>query len=171
MSTAPMPAVGVSPITTVLNPSFKGVPDARTLATYLLNALVQIKKEDLPIKIYLTQDVTNRIGNILTALGVKIRTVPVEKMSPPYIFIYTENGDIVVKTADSDGKEVSSFRAPFNKFVEAFEALFTSKKERKAKQKEKPTVVDEAFLGTEDLHKFVEQLNNLIGREGEGTRT
>jgi len=168
MSLAVSTPVGTS-IAAILNPSFKGVPDAKALATYLLNALAQIKKENLPIKIYLTQDVSNKIGNLLTAMGVKIRTIPVEKMEPPYIFIYLEDGDVVIKTVDANGKEVNTFRAPFSKFVEELEAIATSKKEKKtSKQREKPQVVDEIFLGTEDLHKFMERLEKILGKKEEG---
>jgi len=162
--TLPAP-VGAS-IPAILNPSFKGVPDAKALATYLLNALAQIKRENLPIRIYVTQDVSNKIGNLLTAMGVKIRTIPVEKMEPPYIFIYQENGDVVIKTVDANGKEVNTFRAPFSKFVEELEAVATSKKEKKAgKQREKPQVVDEIFLDTEDINKFMERLEKIVGKK------
>jgi len=165
MNLASMPTSVGSSIATILNPSFKGIPDAKALATYLLNALAQIKKENLPIKIYLTQDVSNKIGNLLTAMGVKIRTLPADKMEPPYIFIYTEGSDIVIKTVDSDGKEINSFRAPFTKFVETFETLVVSKKEKKAKQKEKPQVVDEIFVDTRDLQKFMEHVEKIIGKK------
>jgi len=167
MNLASMSIPAGSAITAVLNPSFKGIPDAKALATYLLNALVQIKKENLPVKIYLTQDVSNKIGNLLTSMGIKIRTIPADKMEPPYIFIYAEGSDIVIKTVDTDGKEVNTFRAPFAKFVETFETLVTSKKERKVKQKEKPQVVDEVFVGTEDLHKFMEYVEKIIGKKEE----
>jgi len=170
MSTAPSPPIGTGPnvaLMNVLNPSFKGVPDAKAVAVYLLNALIQIKKEGLPVKIYLTQDVTNKIGNILTSLGIKIRTVSAEKMSPPYIYLFTENGDIVIKTVDPEGKEVASIRAPFNKFIDAFEAAFTSKRDKKAKAKEKPVVVDEIIASDIEPEKFLEHVEKLIKRDSD----
>ena len=163
MRTASIPTGGgsASAILSVLNPSFKGVADAKTLARYLLTALTVIKKQNLPVKIYVTQDITDKLGNILTALGVRFRTIPVDAMSPPYIFLYTENGDIVVKTVDADGKEVATFRAPFAKFVEYFEELFNAKKPKKPK-KEKVQRVDEVYLPSETAETFIEHMKDEI---------
>jgi len=149
-------------IATVLNPSFKGVPDAVSLAKYLLNALYVIKKHDLPIHIYIDHDLTPKIGPILQAMGVKFKTIPVEKMVPPYIFIDSEDGYVVIKSVDSSGKEVSSFRAPLTKFIEAFQEFYLKEKKAAKKEKAKKDVVDEAIVSLPDIEKFISEHKDIF---------
>jgi len=154
-------------IARVLSPSFRGIPDATALAKYLIRTLVFIKKNNLPIKIYLTQDVTAKIGNILTALGVKFKTIPASRMEPPYILLSAEDNYIVIKTVDSSGREIASYKAPLSKFIEAFELLSSSYR-KKSKQKEKssePQLVDEIIVSAESLEKFLERYRDILEEE------
>ena len=156
-----------TPISAVLNPGFKGVVDAKTLARYLLDVLIKISKENLPIKVYATQDITAKIGNILVSLGVKIRTVSAESMSPPYIYLFLEDGDIVVKTVDEGGKEVAVYKVPFTKFVEHFEHLYNLRRGGGGKKSKKEKVVkfvDEYSMTPETAEALIDILkNDLLG--------
>jgi hypothetical protein len=168
MKLAAVSAGGMSSLmSSVLNPNFKGIPDAKALAKYLINAMITIKKNDLPIRIYISQDVSNKIGNLLAALGVKFRTIPADKMQPPYIFLTTEDNYLVIKTVDSNGKEIASYKTPFPKFIEAFEEFFTRYKERRTQRKEKEALppVDEVIVSSESLKKFMEKYRELFGED------
>lgn len=154
-------------VASVLNPGFKGLPDAGAAARFLLNAMLTIKKYDLPVRIYLTKDVSEKIGNILAAMGVKFKLVPVDKMTPPYIFIYQSDTYFVIKTVDEGGREVSEFSVPITKFVEELQSYATRRRSRVKKEKAEGEVNS---LIIED--SFVEHMKKLEKEQGEqGGRT
>lgn len=166
LNTIPGGGVNISVISSILNPNFKGIPDARSLAKYVIRSLIEIKKNNLQIKIYLSQDVTNKIGNILLSMGVKFKTIPVTKMEAPYIFLTVDDNYIVIKTANADGRELATYKAPFSKFVEAIESFFSSYKSKKAKKKENQMKhVDEVIISSDDLKKFLEKYKFIFGED------
>jgi len=115
-------------VASILNPCFKGIVDAGAIAKYLLNTITIIKRYDLPVHIYLTKDVAERIGNILTSMGIRFKLVPVDKMTPPYIYIYSNDQYYAVKTMDENGKNASEFSVLSSKFIEELHTLVTKKK-------------------------------------------
>lgn len=148
-------------VSLVLNPGFKGVPDTQTLAKYLLNALLTISRNKLDVRLYVTKDVSAKIGNLLLSMGVKIRTIPADKMTPPYIMLTSEDGNLLLKTVDQDGKEIASYRVPLAKFVEDLEEYYSRLKEKRTagrKDKQKKGEVDEIILSETELLKYVEDL-------------
>jgi len=150
-------------ISSILNPSFGGAPDAKALAKYLVNATLVIKRNDLPVRIYLTHDVTEKIGDILSAMGVRFKTVPVDRMEPPYIFLTLEDTYLIIKTVDINGKEVRTFRTPFSEFIEALKEYASHRmRKRKREEEEKRTVyIDDEM--TKDLKKFMEWYGKTFG--------
>lgn len=147
-------------VASVINPGFRGIPDAGATVKFLLNAMLTIKKYDLPVRIYLTKDVSEKIGSILSAMGVKFKLVPVDKMSPPYIFIYQSETYFVVKTVDEDGKEVSEFSVPASKFIEELQSYITKRRARAKRGKDEGEV--NSLIIQDDFVDFV--------REGERDR-
>jgi len=140
-------------IASVLNPGFRGIPDAGAVVKYLLNAMSTIKRYDLPVRIYLTKDVAEKIGNILAAMGVRFRLVPVDKMSPPYIYIYAKDQYFVVKTVDENGKDVAEFSVPSSKFIEELQAFITRRREgaKRRKKEEEGEEVEELTIHSDFL--------------------
>lgn len=123
-------------VASIINPGFKGIPDAGATVRFLLNAMLTIKKYDLPIRIYVTKEVSEKIGNILSAMGIKFKLVPVDKMTPPYIFIYQSETYFVVKTVDEGGKEATEFSVPVSKFIEELQGYMTRRRGRSKKEGE-----------------------------------
>lgn len=145
-----------NPATAILSPSFKGVPSAETLARYLLRALAEIKRCGLPVRVYLTQEVTRAVGNLLLLLGVRFKTVPASKMQPPYILLSSEGDYIVVETVDAGGRTLATYRAPFTKFVEALASLITRR--RTGGRERTEHLVDEVIVSQEALERILETL-------------
>ncbi|MEM4787705.1 MAG: hypothetical protein QXV28_06995 [Ignisphaera sp.] len=143
-TTISIPSTGVT-IASILNPGFKGIPDAGAVAKYLLNAMITIKRYDLPIRIYLTKDVAEKIGNILSAMGIRFKLLSIDKMTPPYIYIYAKDQYFVVKTVDENGNEVAEFSVLSTKFIENLQA-FIIKKKRGSKQKKNGEEVEELII-------------------------
>lgn len=159
-----MIAIGTSPgitVASVLNPGFKGIPEAGAAVKYLLNVMSAIRRYDLPIKIYVTKDVSDKIGNILTAMGVRFKLVPADKMTPPYIYIFSNETYFVVKTVDENGKDVAEFSVLASKFIESLQDFISRRRgELKQKKKEKkPDDVNE-LLVHEDFIDFVKKEGN-----------
>ncbi|MEM1693967.1 MAG: hypothetical protein QXE75_05025 [Sulfolobales archaeon] len=168
MSTLSIGSVGVT-VTSILNPGFRGIPNAGAVVKYLLNAMITIKRYDLPVRIYLTKDVSERIGNMLTAMGIKFRLVSVDKMTPPYIYIYARDRYFVIKTVDEGGKDVAEFQVLSTKFIEELQTIITRKREgtRQRKKKENDEI-EELVINSDFLNyiKKIEEFSQTDGREG-----
>ena len=153
-----------SQLLSVLSPQFRGIPDAGALARYLVRALVTIKREGLPVRIYLSQDLVERVGGLLAELGVRFRAVPVSRLEPPYILLDTEGGSVVLRTVDEGGRVVAQHAVPLAKFVEALEALLRRGRGRRGEER----TVSELVIAEEDLQRFLERLESILREEGEG---
>lgn len=147
MSTATLSNNVLPMITQVLNPGFKGVPDSVALTKYFLNSVATIRRYGLPVRIYVTKEVADRIGNILTAIGIKFKLIPAEKMTPPYIFVYQNGSYFVIRTVDEAGRVCNEFTVPINKFVEELQSYVLRKKKTAEKKVEEvhELVMDEDF--------------------------
>ena len=127
----------VSLATTLGLGNIKGSVNGAVLAKSLFNALVQIKRGNLGIHIYLDGETVAKIAQILEAMGVKFALVPVEELEPPYIYVHTIDDKIIVVTTDSDNELVTVAGSEFGDFLIAFIRLFEKKYPKKAEKLEK----------------------------------
>lgn len=126
-----MSSATVSPATivaSILKPVFHGVPDSSAIAKYLVESMVYIARYNLQIKIYITKQAAEFLSNLLTALNISFRTIPVEKIVYPCILISVEGGHFVITTYDSSGHVSSSFTVPIPKFIEELQAIVAKKR-------------------------------------------
>lgn len=171
MSTAHVDVSTSAMLSSLINPAFRGLPDASAVARYLINAMVSIKKYDLPMRIYVTREVTEKIGGILAAMGVRFKLIPTDKMDPPYIFIYQSDTYFVIKTVDEGGREVAEFSVPIAKFVEELQSYLS-----KGRGKPKRSKVEEvnALIIGDEFTEFVKRVGDLHrddkGRGADDTR-
>ena len=143
-------------IHTIIAPRFKGIVDARTIATYFIKTAALIKKSDLPIRIYVAEDLADKIVNLLVALGIKFKTMPASRLEPPYIFLDLVNGDLVLRTVDTNGRVVAEYKVPLTKFISALEELLAnSRRGRDGKR------VKEIVISKEDAKEILEKLNGV----------
>ncbi|MEM1694360.1 MAG: hypothetical protein QXL19_08880 [Ignisphaera sp.] len=155
-------STGIS-IASILNPNFRGVVDAGTIVKYLLNAISIIKRYDLPIRIYLTKDVSERIGNILASMGIRFRLTHIDKMVPPYIYIYNDDQYYIIKTIDENGKNVAEFSVLSNKFIEELHALITKKKKDTKLEEEVEELIIHLDSSTHAKKNEKERINKKRG--------
>lgn len=149
----------------ILKPAFQGIPDGATAAKYLIDTMIAISKYNLPIKIYITKDVAEYIGNLLTALNIRFRSVHASGMQYPCIFISVEGGNFVISTYDENGTLLESFKIPVHKLIEELRAIVLKKKSRKTT----PQVKDEELLEI-TLTKDIQELLSKFEDEKTGER-
>jgi hypothetical protein len=160
--------VGISlRISQLLNPRFGAFPSPRDVAKYFCKVLATIGAEKLPVKIYLDHRVTERIAPILRELGIKFRTVPVERMEPPYIFFFIdeETGRLVVETCDPDLKK-RSFVTRFDLFLDELTLLLTEARKKKAEERERKKELPRIeVLKDMSPKEFLELMKDILGEE------
>lgn len=120
-------------VASILKPVFHGVPDGSAVARYLVESMIYIAKYNLQIKIYITKQAAEFLSNLLTALNISFKTIPVSKMVYPCILISVEDGYFVVTTYNNDGSVLSVTRVPIPKLIEELQAII-AKRRRLAKK-------------------------------------
>ena len=127
--------LGTGPIMSVLRlGNIKGPVSGTQLARNLFNVLNEIKRSRLPIRIYLTREIVDKIALFLDAMGIRYILKPVEEMEPPYIFIDEVDGKIIVLTANEEGEIVTIVGSMLDSFLDSFINLFKKRYSKKSKK-------------------------------------
>jgi len=154
-------------ISQLLNPRFGTFPSPKDVAKYFCKVLATIAREGLPVKIYLDHRVTEMISPMLKELGVRFRTIPVNRMEPPYLFFFIdeETGRLVVETCDLDLKK-KTFITRFDLFIDELALLLMEvrrkKSEKKKERKELPRI---EILKDMSPKEFLELMKDILEEE------
>ena len=180
MNTGPLPSSGgitssvPSPVSasdtgslSIVFDLFKGhdVMDAESLAERIVYAAYYSKKYGLGLRIYLSEDVANKVSNILLKFGIKIKIVSGEDMETPHILVDREGADVIVTGVDGDGNVVFKVRAPLSKFVDALRAIImktSTKKSKRNKRKRQEETYAEAYIPDSDLEEIEKKIKELM---------
>lgn len=147
---------------------FKGheVMDAETLAERIVYAAYYSKKYGLGLRIYLSEDVANKVANLLLKFGIKIRVVSGENIETPHILVDRDGSDVVVSGVDENGNIVFRVKAPLSKFIDALKAIImknTGRKSKKTQRKKKEETYAEAYIPDSDLEEIEKKIKELLG--------
>jgi len=148
----------------------KGAVDAVKLAGEIFNMLRTIVREKLPINIYLTKEIADKIVPILEAMGVKIKLWPVEKLEPPYVIIQEIDGNVVIITADEDDKLITAVATKLEGFLDAFIKLYDEHLKKIKRRVEERVELDIEVEETEEKTEVSTQetLENIIEKTIQG---
>jgi len=153
----------------LLNPKFGSMPGPKAVARYFAEALSAIAHEGLPIKIYLDHRITVALAPLFKELGVRFRTVPIDKMEPPYILLFLDEdtGRLVVETCDPDLK-TRRFVTRLDLFVDELTATLAQARARKKKEyrQEEETKQEIDLLKDMEPKKLLELLKEILEEEG-----
>jgi hypothetical protein len=167
MSTQPAMGFGVPQIASTLSlNNLKGSVSATDLAKSLFNALREIARSRLPIHIYVSEELANKIKLILEEMGLKVEILPVEKLESPYIYIEEVDDNIIVLTENEEGKIVTVVATKLKGFLEKFIGLFIEHYPEKAKKMVEMEIIEyketskEAEKGYSESH--VENIEDIL---------
>jgi len=167
MSTQPVIGFGVPQIASTLSLNdLKGSVSAADLAKSLFNAIREIARSRLPIHIYVSEELANKIKSILEEMGLKVEILPVEKLEPPYIYIEEVDGKMIVLTVDEENNIVTVVATKLEGFLEEFIKLFKKHYPEKAKKvlKLKEAEYEESGKETEESYSesHVENIEDIL---------
>jgi len=173
VSTTP-PSTGTGPnvslnlrIAGLLNPKFGSMPGPKVVARYFAEVLSAVAREGLPIKIYLDHRITVVLASLLKELGVKFRTLPVDKMKPPYIFLFVDEGAgrLVIETCDPELK-TQRFVTRLDLFMDELAILLAqAKARRKEYRREEETKQEIDLLKDMEPKELLELLKEILEEE------
>jgi len=140
VSTTPSTGTGLNVslnlrIAGLLNPKFGSMPGPKLVARYFAEVLSAVASEDLPVKIYLDHRITVALAPLFKELGVRFRTIPADRMEPPYIFLFIDEGAgrLVVETCDPDLK-TQRFVTRLDLFIDELTILLAQARARKKRE-------------------------------------
>jgi len=168
MSTTPSMGAGLDVrIAGLLNPRFGSMPGPEVVAKYFVEALSTIAREGLPVKIYLDHRITVALAPLFKELGVRFRTIPVDRMEPPYIFFFVDEdtGRLVVETRDPDLKN-HRFVTRLDLFKDELTVLLARVRARKkVYRQEEETKPEIDLLKDMEPKKFLELMKKILEEE------
>jgi len=150
----------------LLNPKFGSMPGPKAVARYFAEALSAIAHEGLPIRIYLDHRITMALASLFKELGVRFRTIPVDRMEPPYILLFLDEdtGRLVVETCDPDLK-TRRFVTRLDLFIDELSILLAQARTRKKEYRQEETKQEIDLLKDMEPKKLLELLKEILEEE------
>jgi len=169
VATPSMPSISAglnTRIAELLSPRFGSMPGPEVVAKYFVEALSAIARENLPIKIYLDHRITIALAPLFKELGLRFKSVPVDRMEPPYIFLFIDDdtGRLVVETCDPSLKKYR-FITRLDLFIDELAALLVQVKAKKKEHKREEEAKPEIDLFDVEPGELLKLLGEILKKE------
>jgi len=171
VSTTPSTGTGLNAslnlrIAGLLNPKFGSMPGPKLVARYFAEVLSAVASEDLPVKIYLDHRITVALAPLFKELGVRFRTIPVDRMEPPYILLFIDEdaGRLVVETCDPDLK-TQRFVTRLDLFIDELTILLAQARARKKEYRQEETRQETDLLKDMEPKELLGLLKEILEEE------
>lgn len=171
MSTTPSTGTGLNAslnlrIAGLLNPKFGSMPGPKLVARYFAEVLSAVASEDLPVKIYLDHRITVALAPLFKELGVRFRTIPVDRMEPPYILLFIDEdaGRLVVETCDPDLRK-HRFVTRLDLFIDELTILLAQARARKKEYRQEETRQETDLLKDMEPKELLGLLKEILEEE------
>jgi len=159
--------VGLSArIAGLLNPGLGSIPSPKVVARYFAEVLSAVASEGLPIRIYLDHRITVALAPLFKELGVRFRTIPVDKMEPPYIFLFVDEGAgrLVIETCDPELK-THRFVTRLDLFIDELTILLAQTKARRKEYRREEAKPETDLLKDMEPKELLELVKKILEEE------